>query len=210
MPGSAGITHVIFDLGQVLTLVDESVAVRVVAARTGRPEDEVNASLFSPERKRPLESGFQTWREYSAMIRSELSLDMDDDEFRGVFTSVLTPYEPMFDIVRALAPRFTLGCCSNTSGAHWDEIRASVPVTDLFGPKVLSFEVGSMKPDMRIYRDLIQACAADPCQIVFIDDNQKNVESAISAGIRALQFTTIEQLESDLHDLGIELGISRE
>lgn len=200
-----GITHVIFDLGQVLTMVDESVAVGVVAARTGRSEKYVNTAMFSPERKRPLESGFQTWREYSEMIRSELGLDMDDDEFRGVFTSVLTPYEPMFDVVRALAPRFNLGCCSNTNGAHWDEIRATVPVTDLFGPKVLSFEVGSMKPDQQIYRDLISACAAEPGQIVFIDDNQKNVESAIATGIRALRFTTIEQLESDLNDLGIEL-----
>ena len=200
-----GISHIIFDLGQVLTLVDESVAVRVVSARTGRDEDEVNTAMFSPERKMPLESGFQTWREYSEMIRSELVLDMDDNEYRGVFTSVLTPNEPMFDIVRALVPRFKLGCCSNTSGAHWDEIRASVPVTDLFGPKVLSFEVGSMKPDQRIYRDLINACAAEPGQIVFIDDNQKNMESAIATGIRALRFTTIKQLESDLHELGISL-----
>jgi putative hydrolase of the HAD superfamily len=200
-----GISHVIFDLGQVLTLVDESVAVRVVSARTGRAEDEVNTAMFSPERKLPLESGSQTWAEYSEMIRSELDLDMDDNEFRAVFTSVLTPYEPMFDIVRSLAPRFKLGCCSNTSGAHWDEIRASVPVTDLFGPKVLSFEVGSMKPDQRIYRDLINACAAKPHQIVFIDDNQKNIESALVAGIQALQFTTIQQLEYDLHQLGINL-----
>lgn len=200
-----GISHVIFDLGQVLTLVDESVAVRVVSARTGRDEDEVNTAMFSPERKLPLESGSQTWAEYSEMIRSELDLDMDDNEFRAVFTSVLTPYEPMFDIVRSLAPRFKLGCCSNTSGAHWDEIRASVPVTDLFGPKVLSFEVGSMKPDQRIYRDLINACAAKPHQIVFIDDNQKNIESALVAGIQALQFTTIQQLEYDLHQLGINL-----
>ncbi|MFP6570678.1 MAG: HAD family phosphatase [Dehalococcoidia bacterium] len=200
-----GISHVIFDLGQVLTLVDESVAVRVVSARTGRAEDEVNTAMFSPERKLPLESGSQTWAEYSEMIRSELDLDMDDNEFRAVFTSVLTPYEPMFDIVRSLAPRFKLGCCSNTSGAHWDEIRASVPVTDLFGPKVLSFEVGSMKPDQRIYRDLINACAAKPHQIVFIDDNQKNIESALAAGIQALQFTTIQQLEYDLHQLGINL-----
>jgi|AP95_1055475.scaffolds.fasta_scaffold17763_3 HAD superfamily hydrolase (TIGR01509 family) len=210
MAATPGISHVIFDLGQVLTLVDESAAVRVVAARTGRSEQDVNSALFSPERKRPLESGFQTWREYSKMIRSELGLEMDDDEFRKVFTSVLTPYEPMFDIVRALAPRFKLGCCSNTSGAHWDEIRATVPVTDLFGPKVLSFEVGSMKPDKRIYRDLINACAVEPGQIVFIDDNQKNVESATATGIRALRFTTIEQLESDLHSLGIDLGISLE
>ena len=205
MASPPGIAHVIFDLGQVLTLVDESVAVRVVSARTGRAEDEVNTAMFSPERKLPLESGFQTWAEYSAMIRSELGLDMDDDEFRDVFTSVLTPYEPMFDIVRALAPRFKLGCCSNTSGAHWDEIRASVPVTDLFRSNVLSFEVGSMKPDQRIYRDLINACAAEPHQIVFIDDNQRNIEAAIAAGIQALQFTTIKQLESDLHELGITL-----
>ena len=78
-------------------------------------------------------------------------------------------------------------------------------MTDLFRSNVLSFEVGSMKPDQRIYRDLINACAAEPHQIVFIDDNQRNIEAAIAAGIQALQFTTIKQLESDLHELGITL-----
>lgn len=198
------ISHVIFDLGQVLSLVDESVAVHALAARTGRPEAEVNSSLFSPERKRPLESGHQTWNEFSGMVRSELGLDMGEDEFRTLFTSVLTPNEPMFDLVRALAPHHTLGCCSNTSGPHWDEIRSSVPVTGLFGPKVLSFEVGSMKPDPRIYRVLIDACGVEPGRIVFIDDNQRNVESAAASGIRALRFTTVATLETDLGELGIK------
>ena len=204
MPATPGISHVIFDLGQVLSLVDESVPVRVVAARTGRTEADIKNAMFSPERKRPLESGFQTWNEYSSMIRSELELDMDDDEFRAVFTSVLTPHEPMFDVVRSLASQFTVGCCSNTSGPHWDEMRATVPVTELFGPVILSFEVGSMKPDQGIYRDLVSACGVEPGGIVFIDDNQKNVESAIATGIRDLLFTTVAKLESDLHDLGIQ------
>ncbi|MCH7593994.1 MAG: HAD family phosphatase [Chloroflexi bacterium] len=199
-----GISHVIFDLGQVLSLVDESVAVRAIAARSGRPEAEVNKTLFSIERKIPLESGHQTWNEFSAMVRAELGLDIKDDEFRDLFTSVLTPNEPMFDLVRALAPHHALGCCSNTSGPHWDEIRSSVPVTGLFGPRVLSFEVGVMKPDPRIYRVLIDACGVEPGQIVFIDDSPQNVESAEASGIRAVLFTGVAKLESDLHGLGIE------
>ena len=198
------ISHVIFDLGQVLSLVDESVAVRAIAARSGKSETEVNEAIFSIERKIPLESGRQTWNEFSGMVRSELGLDIGGDEFRDLFTSVLTPNEPMFDLVRALAPHHTLGCCSNTSGPHWDEIRSSVPVTDLFGPRVLSFEVGSMKPDPRIYRVLIDACGVEPGQIVFIDDSLRNVESAAASGIRALRFTTVARLESDLRSLGIE------
>lgn len=198
------ISHVIFDLGQVLSLVDESVAVRAIAARSSKSETEVNEAIFSIERKTPLESGRQTWNEFSGMVRSELGLDIGGDEFRDLFTSVLTPNEPMFDLVRALAPHHTLGCCSNTSGPHWDEIRSSVPVTDLFGPRVLSFEVGSMKPDPRIYRVLIDACGVEPGQIVFIDDSLRNVESAAESGIRALRFTTVAKLESDLRSLGIE------
>lgn len=204
MPESTGISHVIFDLGQVLSLVDETVAVRAMAARTDRSEADITTAMFSPERKRPIETGYQTWAEFTEMIRAELELDMDADEFTSAFISVLTPHEPMFDLVRALAPRFKLGCCSNTSGPHWDEIRRSVPVTDLFGPRILSFEVGSMKPDQRIYRDLIKACAVDAEQIVFIDDNQQNVDSAVATGIKALLFTSVPKLKSDLHALGIE------
>lgn len=61
-----------------------------------------------------------------------------------------------------------------------------------------------MKPDARIYRDLVNACAVDAKQIVFIDDNRANVESAKESGINALLFTSVQELESDLRGLGIE------
>lgn len=207
MVQTGGVTHVIFDLGQVLCMVDEMVAVRAISSRTYRSDEEIKSSLFAPDRKRPLESGHQTWAEFSHMIRAELDLDMNPDEFRDAFNSVLTPHEPIFDLVRDLATSFSLGCCSNTSSPHWDEIRRSVPVITLFGPKILSFEVGSMKPDPRIYRDLVTACAVEPEQIVFVDDKQQNVDSAVASGIKALLFTSVSKLESNLHELGINRGL---
>ncbi len=203
------ISHVIFDLGGVLVHVGEERVAREWAALCGRSPAEVRRAVFSPERKRPLESGRQTWDEFSAAVRAELGLDVTHDEFTRVFRTVLTPNEPIYGLVRELGRHYSLGCCSNTSGPHWDEMQVSVPVVELFDPRVISCEVGHMKPGPEIYRTLAEQCGAAPERILFIDDVQRNVEGARDAGIAAMRFTGVDALRSDLRSMGVEMKRER-
>jgi FMN phosphatase YigB (HAD superfamily) len=42
-----------------------------------------------------------------------------------------------------------------------------------------------------------------PAQLLFIDDRQPNVEGAAAEGVRALRFTSSQQLEQDLRAAGL-------
>lgn len=197
------ISHVIFDLGGVLVHVGEDRVARQWAALCGRTPAEVQRAIFSPERKRPLESGRQTWDEFSAAVRAELGLDVTHDEFTRVFRTVLTPNEPIYGLVRELGRHYSLGCCSNTSGPHWDEMQVSVPVVELFDPRVISCEVGHMKPGPEIYRMLAEQCGTAPARILFIDDAARNVEGARAAGLASIQFKNEAQLRDELRAFGV-------
>jgi HAD superfamily hydrolase (TIGR01509 family) len=71
----------------------------------------------------------------------------------------------------------------------------------IFDPIVLSCEVGSAKPQKRIFEVLIGALALAPLEILLIDDVAANITSAKDLGMQGLLFTDAETLRSDLASL---------
>ena len=54
------------------------------------------------------------------------------------------------------------------------------------------------KPELEIYQLLLDQLGTAPEETLFLDDKIENIEAARHFGIRALQFSTIEQLRQDL------------
>jgi FMN phosphatase YigB (HAD superfamily) len=69
----------------------------------------------------------------------------------------------------------------------------------LFSERVISCQVGMCKPEPGIYAHVLQHCAMDPAQTVFIDDMQVNVDAAAAFGIHPLRFDHAAQCESALN-----------
>jgi 2-haloacid dehalogenase len=68
---------------------------------------------------------------------------------------------------------------------------------------VVSGEEKVAKPDSQIYRILIERYKIDPRHAVFIDDFEKNIETAKGLGFAGIQFTSPEVLRRDLQVLGV-------
>jgi putative hydrolase of the HAD superfamily len=71
----------------------------------------------------------------------------------------------------------------------------------IFDPVVLSWQVGSAKPQRRIFEALIETLRLDPQEILLIDDVEANIAAAEDLGLRGLLFTDAETLKSNLADL---------
>ncbi|MBB3228476.1 2-haloacid dehalogenase [Luteibacter sp. Sphag1AF] len=67
---------------------------------------------------------------------------------------------------------------------------------------VVSGEEGTIKPDEKIYRILLERYDIDPARAVFIDDSQRNVEAAEAFGIHGIHFHAPAQLRAELVKLG--------
>lgn len=71
---------------------------------------------------------------------------------------------------------------------------------------VVSADVGVLKPDIKIYRYLLNNYNINPTQSVFIDDLLDNVEGARTAGMHAFQFIDANSCRKTLVGLGLSLS----
>ena len=127
------ITLIAFDMGGVLALYDERIPSRELMQLSGKSESQVFNACFSTEKKRPLETGVQSWPDFVNESNSILELDLADSEFKKIFdSSHYSPNRDIFDLVEQLSTRYRLGVCSNTGPTHWELQRDRLPFFDVF------------------------------------------------------------------------------
>lgn len=68
---------------------------------------------------------------------------------------------------------------------------------------VVSADIGALKPDIQIYKYLLNNYNVNPSESVFIDDLLANVEGARAAGMQAFQFIDANSCRKTLIELGI-------
>lgn len=68
---------------------------------------------------------------------------------------------------------------------------------------ILSYKDKLIKPDPAIYQLLLDRYGLKAEESVFIDDTLPNVEAAKGVGIHGIHFVTKEQVDEELHALGV-------
>jgi putative hydrolase of the HAD superfamily len=74
-----------------------------------------------------------------------------------------------------------------------------------FDHQTFSAEVSLIKPDPAIYEHSLRGVGAAASEALFVDDKEPNIQAARALGIRAIQFRSVEQLRSDLKELGFHI-----
>lgn len=70
-----------------------------------------------------------------------------------------------------------------------------------------SCELGIGKPDPAIYTHTCKELDLLPPETLFLDDKPENIAAAAKLGLHAVQFSTVEQLRSDLVKRGLQQGL---
>jgi HAD superfamily hydrolase (TIGR01509 family) len=81
-------------------------------------------------------------------------------------------------------------------------VRQQFDWLDQFDHLTFSAEVSLIKPDAAIYQHSLRGVGVAASEALFVDDKEPNVEGARAVGLRALRFLSVEQLRSDLQELG--------
>lgn len=110
-----------------------------------------------------------------------------------------------FDILKgiALTCNYRLATLNNESRELNNYRLNEFELRNWFDFLVCSAYVGEMKPAPRIYHEAIEISGCPADQTVFIDDKAENAEVASRQGMNGIHFTSPEQLEKDLHALGV-------
>ncbi|TAH34113.1 hypothetical protein EYC59_03900 [Candidatus Saccharibacteria bacterium] len=101
-------------------------------------------------------------------------------------------------IADALKPHYKLGILSNASSTKvLDEVFSSEQIA-LFDVITLSHHTGLTKPATAAYESIANLLKVNVQECLFIDDQERHVEGAQNAGMRALVYSDLAALKKEI------------
>ena len=104
-------------------------------------------------------------------------------------------------IARASEAGTPVWCLSNDVARWSRKLRATFGIEPLLAGAVISSDVRVRKPDPTIYRRFLERSGHRAADVLFVDDQQRNVDAASTLGIRSRRFSRTygyEQLVAEL------------
>jgi putative hydrolase of the HAD superfamily len=152
---------------------------RRVALLTGQDPDSLRARWIG-ELRRPAWTGTmhdaELWRRLSGGVEYDWRALLEESYEPG-------PAAPFLEHWAECVPLWIL----SNHRSHWLEPRLErFGVRDHFERVLVSDQLGRVKPDAGAFAPLLEH-VAEPDSILFLDDRRRNVDSARSLGIRAIQ-----------------------
>jgi FMN phosphatase YigB (HAD superfamily) len=200
------IEALVFDLGKVLIDFNFETGVQALHRACSISRERREEVLWDETWIRRYERGEITTGEFHSYLCETAALKMDLTRFRQVWSSVFLPGLLVSErLLAALQRKYPLILVSNTNEAHFEFIRDRYPVIDYFDQHVLSYVVGSLKPDRKIFEHAIRVSGFRPNALFFTDDREENILAARELGIHAHQFRTERMLIAALQAADVEI-----
>jgi putative hydrolase of the HAD superfamily len=202
------IKAVAFDFGNVICLPQAEGTLEKLAAIAGL-DLEVFSALFWTHRAEYDRGSLSGIEYYRGMLAPEGVFP--DDETLGRMLAIdlaswtrINPDTVQFmeDVQKA---GLKLGILSNMPFDFLALARKQVSVFQRADARIFSCEIGSIKPETRIYEAALSALNCTAEELVFFDDIPVNVEKARSMGIRAFIWRNAETARSELNSLSLSL-----
>ena len=189
------IKNIVFDLGGVIFKIDKCQAIRRFnEVGFGDAASYLDAfaqvGIFGD-----LESGRITAEEFRCRL-SELAgkeLSLEDCAYGWLGYMVDLPQRNLDKLIELRQRGYRLSLLSNTNPFMMQWVRSDAfdgrghGLDHYMDALYLSYEMGIMKPERRIFELMLQGEKAKPEETVFIDDSPHNTEVAASLGIHVLQ-----------------------
>lgn len=199
------IRAVIFDYGMVLSNpAVPSAHARLVAA-SGLSADALDRHYWANRHSYDLG---MTGREFWAKVAADAGTTFSPAQVFNLIESEVLMWtsvnEKMLAWVAALQDAgFRTAIISNMVWEILEYMSQRFGWLDRFDHLTWSCALGIAKPDPAIYLVTCEALEVSPAESLFLDDKPENIAAAQALGMRAIQFSTIEQLRKDLESLGL-------
>jgi glucose-1-phosphatase len=195
---------VVFDLGKVLVDFDYSIAGRRIAVQSDMPPAAVQQYLDHSPLLYRYETGLMTRLEFFEEVRQTTGFRGSLVEFGAFFADIFGEMPPMIalhaELRRKGIPTYIF---SNTNDLAIEHIRRNFPFFANFDGYILSYEVGSMKPDARIYEALEAMTGKRGAEILYLDDRPENVAAGAVRGWQVILQTDPAKSRAAIEQLGL-------
>jgi putative hydrolase of the HAD superfamily len=187
----------IFDYGGVL-VSDQTEQDKGKMARTMGVDEETFEELYWSDRleyDRGTETNVEYWSRLGNKAGKLLTAEAIEKLTEFDNQSWMHFDERMWEWIGALrAAGKPVAILSNMPRDLGEALKAGTDRLSRFDHVTLSYEVKSVKPEAPIYEHALEGVGTDPGKTLFLDDRIANVQGAELLGIRAMQFTSRDEM----------------
>lgn len=198
-----------FDLGGVLLNFSHARMCRQIAQVAGVETELVRHALFDTGLEIDYERGDIGTAEFYERICQQIERRPPLSQLAVAASDIFEVNVSTCGVLASLwGAGYRLGLLSNTNELHYNffaDGRYSL-IPKPFETLALSFRIGAVKPEAKIYHAAAELAGVAPAEIFFVDDVLGNVEGARDAGFDAVQYVSTSQLVRDLRARGLRFN----
>jgi glucose-1-phosphatase len=195
---------IVFDLGKVLIPFDYALAInklnQIEEGLGDRFKDFYKSNYHF---HRDFECGKISEDDFVKKMLEVVDHKIDAETFKKYYADIFSLHEDVISLLPELKKNYKLFLLSNTDPLHQKYGWQKYEFLKYFDKLILSHEVGSVKPEEKIYREVEKASGLPSEEHFYIDDIQEYVDAAINLGWDAVWFVDYQKLVSDLKNRNI-------
>jgi putative hydrolase of the HAD superfamily len=195
--------YMVFDLGNTLIRFDHNISANKIAKAFNVTVKKIYDTFFDSGITRPFERGELSPREFHAKTSEYLGLDISYADFVGIWNDIFWEDREMCALARKLKKRYKLILLSNINALHFKYIRNKFSIIGIFDELVLSYKVGAIKPERKIYDEVVRRAHGKREELFYIDDREDLVKEALRLGIDSTRFEDVDKLRRVMKEKGI-------
>lgn len=205
------IKAICFDLdGMVFEKIHDKF-VKNLALRLKKDEDYIRNILFVEAYNEgdynSLRKGLIKFNKYFYWFKNKVNEEnLTEDDYRNILHK---DYRINKDIIKKIKKLKKLGyktmICSNNYEFNISGLESKFDFLKYFDTKVFSYEVGFLKPDKRIFQELVKRSGVNPEEILYSDDCEEKLVGAKEIGIQTFVFRDFDQFMAELRNRGVNI-----
>lgn len=125
--------------------------------------------------------------------------NIDPKDIREIYNSCIHLDEKIMNFAKSLRNKHKLVIISNDAKDWMDAKIEKFHLDNIFSKIYSSANLGISKPNKEIFTYVLNDLGIKPNELIFIDNQLNNYESAKLMGINAIHFTNLQNLKRDIN-----------
>lgn len=199
------IDTLVFDIGQVLVQFRWQEYIKELGFDEDIQKQVANATVLSKWWSE-VDRGLEKLEFEAAMIADHPELAEELVLFFERIEAIIATYPYAEPLLKRLKEEgYKIYLLSNFGNFYFHQNLPKFTFRKYVDGELISYQIGSIKPEPMIYETLLSRFHLKPEQIAFLDDNPKNIEAARKIGMNGIVFDHLDQALKELKELGVKV-----
>lgn len=197
------IKAILFDLGNVVFELNQKQVFSFFSDYLKKPEIQKDYSPLPHNLYESFEKGLVHYTVIRAHLERRWQGTISNEKFiEGFNLEIGKPFSFVYNFISDYRQKIPMYVLSNTNEIHINHIYKIYPeLMQNFTRVFTSFDLHMRKPDLEIYRKVIDETNYSPNEILFLDDRKENIDTAHSLNMQSIWISDVERLENTINYL---------